>query len=112
MALGEFDGGDVELTKEDRIRMRADEVADKAMEKAANERKSGSEARKDSSEARKRFLGKASRMVGGGGGAFPDTEKVPGKRPLKFKKGGIVKSSASKRGDGCATKGKTKGRMV
>jgi hypothetical protein len=30
---------------------------------------------------------------------------------MSFKKGGKV-SSASKRADGCATKGKTKGRMV
>jgi len=29
-----------------------------------------------------------------------------------FKKGGSVKSSASKRADGCAMRGKTKGRMV
>jgi len=29
-----------------------------------------------------------------------------------FKKGGSVKSSASKRADGCAVRGKTKGRMV
>lgn len=29
-----------------------------------------------------------------------------------FKSGGSVKSGASKRADGCATKGKTKGRMV
>ena len=29
-----------------------------------------------------------------------------------FKKGGSVKSSASKRADGCAKRGKTKGRMV
>jgi hypothetical protein len=28
------------------------------------------------------------------------------------KKGGMIKSSASKRADGCATKGKTRGRMV
>lgn len=48
---------------------------------------------------------------GGGGGMFPDTEKVPGKRPLKMKKGGMV-SSASKRADGVAMKGKTKGRFV
>jgi hypothetical protein len=32
--------------------------------------------------------------------------------PTKMKKGGVVKSSASKRADGIATKGKTKGRMV
>jgi hypothetical protein len=30
----------------------------------------------------------------------------------KMKSGGAVKSSASSRGDGCATRGKTKGRMV
>ena len=29
-----------------------------------------------------------------------------------YKKGGIVKSSVSKRADGCAKRGKTKGRMV
>jgi hypothetical protein len=50
--------------------------------------------------------------IGGGGGMFPDTEKVPGKRPLKMKHGGMVKSSASKRADGIAKKGKTKGRII
>jgi hypothetical protein len=30
----------------------------------------------------------------------------------KYAKGGMVKSSASKRADGCATKGKTKGRII
>ena len=30
----------------------------------------------------------------------------------KMKKGGMVKSSASRRADGCAQRGKTKGRMV
>jgi hypothetical protein len=33
------------------------------------------------------------------------------KKPL-YKKGGAVKSSASKRADGCAKKGKTRGKMV
>ncbi len=34
-------------------------------------------------------------------------------RPVQKKaKGGAIKSSASKRADGCATKGKTRGRMV
>jgi len=48
----------------------------------------------------------------GGGGMNPaDIEKVPGKRPLKMKSGGAV-SSASKRADGVAIKGKTKGRFV
>jgi hypothetical protein len=50
---------------------------------------------------------------GGSGGMSPiDIEKVPGKRPLKMKKGGSVKSSASKRADGIAKKGKTRGKMV
>jgi len=49
----------------------------------------------------------------GGGGMNPtDIEKVPGKRQLKMKSGGSVKSSASKRADGIAVKGKTKGRMI
>ena len=102
------DGGNVELTARDRILMRADKVADKATEKAANERKSGSEARKDASEARKKFLRRAGNLGGGGGGMNPaDIEKVPGKKPLKMKSGGYVKAA-----DGCAKKGKTKGRMV
>jgi hypothetical protein len=33
-------------------------------------------------------------------------------KPAGMKKGGMVKSSASKRADGCATKGKTRGKMV
>ena len=32
--------------------------------------------------------------------------------PARMKKGGVVKSSASSRGDGCAQQGKTKGRIV
>jgi hypothetical protein len=51
--------------------------------------------------------------MGGGGGMNPiDLERVPGKRPLKMKVGGSVKSSASKRADGIAKKGKTRGKMV
>jgi hypothetical protein len=34
------------------------------------------------------------------------------KQPTQLRKGGSVKSSASKRADGCASKGKTRGRMV
>ena len=49
---------------------------------------------------------------GGGGGMNPaDIERVPGKKSLKMKNGGAV-SSASKRADGIAMKGKTKGRIV
>lgn len=45
---------------------------------------------------------------GSGGGGIP---KVGPKRPLDMKKGGVV-SSASKRADGCAVKGKTKGKVL
>lgn len=34
------------------------------------------------------------------------------KEPVKKAKGGMVRSSASKRADGCATKGKTRGKIV
>jgi len=47
------------------------------------------------------------RAGGGGGGDFSGMKGLD--RP--FKAGGKV-SSASKRADGCATKGKTKGRIV
>ncbi len=39
-----------------------------------------------------------------------DIEEEEKKKGMK--KGGVVKSSASKRGDGCAIRGKTRGRMV
>jgi hypothetical protein len=44
---------------------------------------------------------------GGGGSGIP---KVGPKKPMDMKKGGKI--SASSRADGCAVKGKTKGRMV
>ena len=77
------------------------------------------DSKKDTADL-KRLLEKAEkarssspRGSAGGGGMNPtDIEKVPGKRPMKMEKGGMVKSSASKRADGIATKGKTKGRMV
>ena len=50
------------------------------------------------------------RKSSGSGRAMPDEENMR-YLPLKFKKGGSV-SSASKRADGCAIKGKTKGRMI
>jgi hypothetical protein len=52
----------------------------------------------------------ASRPSGGGGGGA-GIPKVGPKKPFEMKKGGVV-SSASKRADGCAVKGKTRGRMV
>jgi hypothetical protein len=43
---------------------------------------------------------------------FAKRAKERAAKKIKMKKGGIVKSSASKRADGIAKKGKTKGRMV
>lgn len=40
-----------------------------------------------------------------------DYNEEPDTAPVKKAKGGMI-SSASKRADGCATKGKTRGRMV
>ena len=72
-----------------------------------------SEARERTDNARALNKSIQSSARSGGGGMNPiDLERVPGKRPLKMKKGGSVKSSASKRADGIAKKGKTKGRFV
>jgi hypothetical protein len=59
-------------------------------------------------EKMKEILDKPRSGGGGGGGGIP---KVGPKKPTDMKKGGMV-SSASKRADGCAQRGKTKGRMV
>jgi hypothetical protein len=47
----------------------------------------------------------------GGGGSMTDPMERKTK-PYNKARGGIIKSSASKRADGCAIKGKTKGRMI
>jgi hypothetical protein len=44
--------------------------------------------------------------------SFSDEDAKEMAKQKAFKSGGSVKSSASKRADGCAIKGKTKGRMV
>ena len=43
---------------------------------------------------------------------FTQEEEYKDKKPVKKKSGGMIKSSASKRADGCVKKGKTRGRMV
>jgi hypothetical protein len=72
------------------------------------------EAEKKAKERQKleeRPLPKHHRMPSGGGGMKPDTDITASKKLPKMAKGGSV-SSASKRADGIATKGKTKGRVV
>jgi hypothetical protein len=56
----------------------------------------------DDREERKRREAQSAGMIPDQGGAAP----------MPMKKGGMVKSSASKRADGCCTKGKTRGKMV
>jgi hypothetical protein len=43
---------------------------------------------------------------------FTQEDKYAPKDTVKKASGGMIKSSASKRADGCAVKGKTKGKMV
>ena len=47
-------------------------------------------------------------------GNAPKDEKEDKKetKPVEKAKGGMIKSSASKRADGCATKGKTRGKII
>jgi hypothetical protein len=65
---------------------------------------------KADAERAERAERKASKVSGGGGGGA-GIPKVGPKKPFEMKKGGMV-YSASKRADGCAIKGKTKGRIV
>ena len=46
-----------------------------------------------------------------GAGFGDDIKKAP-KKPGGKAGGGVIKSSASKRADGCAVRGKTRGRIV
>ena len=93
-----LDLGDSE--EENRKKRIADAKA-KVKEMAAEHRASEKEER-----TYKRFGEPVSR--GGGGGAMPKSNRDITKN---YKAGGTV-SSASKRADGCAVRGKTKGRIV
>jgi predicted Rossmann-fold nucleotide-binding protein len=77
-------------------------AADKARaaEKAAEAREL---ARRFSIEGKSVFSG-----GGGGAGVLPKT----GQKKAEYKKGGMVRSSASKRADGIAQRGKTRGKIV
>lgn len=80
----------------------------KELKRAEEEKKA-----KERQKLEERPLPKHHRMPGSGGagGMKPDTDITASKKLPKMAKGGSV-SSASKRADGCATKGKTKGRIV
>ena len=65
---------------------------------------------KADAERAERAERKASKVSGGGGGGA-GIPKVGPKKPFEMKAGGKV-SSASSRADGCAIKGKTRGRII
>jgi hypothetical protein len=89
------------LNKEDAIReLKAKQKADEA--EAA--KKAGSYQRSMVSPGGNIFKGATS---GGGGGSMTDPMDRKTK-PFNKAKGGIIKSSASKRADGCAIRGKTR----
>jgi len=56
-------------------------------------------------------MGRLPKPSGGSGGGGSGGELKSLQNPRAMKKGGKI-SSASKRADGCCTKGKTKGKMV
>ena len=58
----------------------------------------------DKYEEYKRSIKEASAPSGAG--------KESSSKPQYNKKGGVIRTSASSRADGCAVKGKTKGRMI
>jgi hypothetical protein len=130
---GEADGGFLTEEQERRVKafLREREAEDRKAEREQAKERDAAERRqiKEVDAAEKKYRKEKgispSALVGGyfhmdgsrgsvgGGGMNPtDIEKVPGKRQLKMAKGGSVKSSASKRADGIAQRGKTRGRMV
>jgi hypothetical protein len=94
------------MTQEERARDKANRKDEKRM--LAEESKRLKDENKPEFKA---SVEKAIRGGGGGGGMRPDTDITASKKLPKMAKGGSV-STASRRADGCATKGKTKGRMV
>ena len=55
---------------------------------------------------------KIAAMISGGTGGETNEDKIKAMRNVNGIKSGGKVSSASKRADGCATKGKTRGKMV
>lgn len=97
------------MTQEERARDKANREYEKRMLAEESER-----LKKEKTPEFKASVEKAIRGGGGGSGAGVDIEGLPKKLksgPKNMKKGGVV-GSASKRADGCATKGKTRGKMV
>ena len=106
------ESGKKQTTKAEKPVVQADmfEKDFKELKRAEAEKKA-----KERQKLEERPLPKHHRMPsgggGGGGGMRPDTDITASKKLFKMAKGGSV-SSASKRADGIAQRGKTKGRML
>jgi hypothetical protein len=105
----------LELFPDDKAKLKA--VDQEKVDKAKS-RKAEGEYFKDQRQPKSPLIANAElakmKAITGGGYGGGDLEKgMMGGRMKKptYKKGGVV-SSASKRADGCAIKGKTKGRMI
>lgn len=99
------------IERKERPRAKPVPVTEEMLERRAEiERKQGEYAQ------RQRLKELSGRMGGGGGGGMkPDTDITASRKLPKMAKGGKVKSkvsSASKRADGCAQRGKTRGKFV
>lgn len=94
--------------------LQTEREAQRVLRKMNAEKVQDAEAKQKAAEARdlaRRFVTEGKSVFGGGSA---DLEKgMMGGRMKKssYKAGGMI-SSASKRADGCAIKGKTKGRMI
>ena len=94
--------------------LQTEREAFRVLRKMNAEKADTAEAKQKAAEARelaRRFVTEGKSVFGGGGGAgvLPKT----GQKKAEHKKGGKVKApTASKRADGIAQRGKTRGRMV
>ena len=102
----EFDKA-LEKEKAERARAEISRIAEEQRAKVESERpRTYAERLQD--------MGRLPKPSGGGsgrGGPSADMKQIMNPRNITYKSGGKI-SSASKRADGCAIRGKTKGRMV
>ena len=87
------------------------EYTPEEIEKAKQQFREVAEQGRNQGDIRKSYHDIPDKPKTGGSGGGAGIPKVGPKKPIDMAKGGKV-SSASKRADGCAIKGKTKGRMV
>jgi hypothetical protein len=87
------------------------EYTPEEIEKAKQQFKEIAEQGRNQGDIRKQYYDIPNKPKTGGSGGMGGPPKTGSKRTPEFKTGGKI-SSASKRADGCAIKGKTKGRII